>query len=264
MSYLIDVLDASLRLLSHIAEHPGRGVSELAADMGLNKSRVFRMLHTLEAHRYVIHDERTDGYSLGPQAFVLGVAASEQNALVRCAQRHMLALCQAINETVILRVREGMESVCVARFETTHELRAVSNIGNRRKLGPGASGKVLLAFAPEMVRNEFMAEARRDGVSEPEIAALRAQLERVSAQGYAITKGDLVSGTMALSTPVRDASGYAVAALSISGPQSRLREMAQAPLLDRLRACSHAISTELGGDVRSDHGALMRPVRGRA
>lgn len=258
MSYLIDVLDASLKLLSHIAEHPGRGVTELATDIGLNKSRAFRMLHTLEAHRYVIHDERTDGYSLGPQAFVLGVAAAEQNALVRCAQRHMLALCQTLNETVILRVREGMESVCVARFETTHELRSVSNVGNRRELGPGASGKVLLAFAPEMVRNEYLATMRRNGATEGEVAGLQSQMDLAARQGYAVTEGELVNGTMALSMPVRDASGYAIAALSVSGPQGRMRDIASAHSIERIRVCSNAISTELGGHV-APIAAAVRP-----
>ncbi|WP_148028638.1 helix-turn-helix domain-containing protein, partial [Burkholderia pseudomallei] len=111
MNYIVDAVDSALKLLSFVAEHPHLGVTELASKLGINKSRTYRMLCTLELHRFVVQDARTSTYALGPQAFVIGVAAAQQNALVRAAQRHMLALSQAINETVVLRVREGLETV---------------------------------------------------------------------------------------------------------------------------------------------------------
>ena len=117
-TYIVDAVDSALKLLTYVAEHPNLGVTELASQLGINKSRTYRMLCTLELHRFVVQDPRTSTYALGPQAFVIGVAASQQNALVRAAHRHMLALNQAINETIVLRVR-GLESVCVARCETT-------------------------------------------------------------------------------------------------------------------------------------------------
>ena len=80
---------------------------------------------------------------------MVGVAAAAQDAVVRTAHRHMLLLNQQVNETVILRVREGQETVCVARCETSHEMRIIGRVGNRRPLWYGAAGKVLLAFAPQ-------------------------------------------------------------------------------------------------------------------
>ena len=99
-TYIVDAVDSALKLLTYVAEHPNLGVTELASQLGINKSRTYRMLCTLELHRFVVQDPRTSTYALGPQAFVIGVAASQQNALVRAAHRHMLALNQAINETI--------------------------------------------------------------------------------------------------------------------------------------------------------------------
>ncbi|WP_438366563.1 IclR family transcriptional regulator domain-containing protein, partial [Burkholderia pseudomallei] len=126
------------------------------------------------------------------QAFVIGVAAAQQNALVRAAQRHMLALSQAINETVVLRVREGLETVCVARCETTHEIRTIGSVGNRRPVGLGASGKVLLAFAPDAVRNEYFARVRKAAQGDP--LRLVEELDAISRKGYAVSVGEVTAG----------------------------------------------------------------------
>ncbi|MBF3561637.1 IclR family transcriptional regulator, partial [Burkholderia pseudomallei] len=192
MNYIVDAVDSALKLLSFVAEHPHLGVTELASKLGINKSRTYRMLCTLELHRFVVQDARTSTYALGPQAFVIGVAAAQQNALVRAAQRHMLALSQAINETVVLRVREGLETVCVARCETTHEIRTIGSVGNRRPVGLGASGKVLLAFAPDAVRNEYFARVRKAAQGDP--LRLVEELDAISRKGYAVSVGEVTAG----------------------------------------------------------------------
>lgn len=245
MTYVVDAVDHSLRLLTFVAEHPGLGVTELATKLGLNKSRTYRMLYTLEQHRFVVQDTRSATYSLGVQAFVVGVAAAQQNTLVRSAHRHMLALSQSINETVVLRVREGLETICVARCETSHQVRAVGAVGNRRPVNSGASGKVLLAFASDAVRAEYLAGMERPPGA-PTVEQIVDELAVVTHNGYAVSIGEVTTGAAAIAVPVRDLSGAAIAAVSISGPQARIG-LADVPgYLKQLLACSAAISDELG------------------
>lgn len=247
MNYIVDSVDSALKLLSYVAEHPGFGVTELANGIGINKSRAYRMLCTLELHRFVVLDARSSTYALGPQAFVLGVAAQQQNALVRAAHRHMLALNQAINETVVLRVREGLESVCVARCETTHQVRAVGAVGNRRPINTGASGKVLLAFAPEAVRADFLARMKKLPQTGEAIAlTLTEELDAVARKGYAVSVGEVTAGAVAIAVPVRDMTANVIASLSVSGPEMRISRIEIPDYLERLTACSRTISAELG------------------
>lgn len=245
MTYIVDAVDNALKLLSHIAEHPGLGVTELSTQLGINKSRTYRMLCTLELHRFVAQDAQTAGYALGPQAFVLGVAATQQNTLVRSANRHMLALNQAINETIVLRVREGFETVCVARCETSHQIRAVGAVGNRRPVSSGASGKVLLALAPDAVRSEYLARLKKTPDA-PNLIDVVEALDAVVRKGYAVSLGEVTPGAVAISVPVRDMSGAAVAAVAISGPETRIGRTEIPDLLERVLACADAISAELG------------------
>jgi DNA-binding IclR family transcriptional regulator len=244
-NYIVDSVDSALKLLCHVAEHPGLGVTELANRVGLNKSRAYRMLCTLEIHRLVVQEARSASYSLGPQAFVIGVAAAQQNTLVRCAQRHMLALNQALNETIVLRVRETLESVCVARCEARHDIRTVGVLGNRRPLNSGASGKVLLAFAPDDVKTEFLAQQKRLP-QPPDLGKLVEELEAIARKGYAVSVGEVTRGAVAIAVPISSPGGGTVGSLSISGPQIRIGQAEIPDYLERLQACSEAISGELG------------------
>lgn len=244
-NYIVHSVDSALKLLNHVAEHPGLGVTELSTRIGLNKSRAYRMLCTLESHRLIVQEPRTSTYALGPQAFVIGVAAAQQNTLVRCAQRHMLGLNQAINETVVLRVREALETVCVARCETTHEIRTIGSIGNRRPLNAGASGRVLLAFAPEEIRTEYLAGLKRLP-QPPDLTKVIEEIETVARKGYSVSVGEVTKGAVAISVPVHDVTGATVAALSVSGPQMRISQVEIPDYLERLQACSRTISAELG------------------
>ncbi|OMG74302.1 IclR family transcriptional regulator [Burkholderia ubonensis] len=245
MTYIVDAVDSALKLLTYVAEHPNLGVTELASQLSINKSRTYRMLCTLELHRFVVQDPRTSTYALGPQAFVIGVAASQQNAIVRAAHRHMLALNQAINETVVLRVREGLETVCVARCETTHAIRAVGSVGNRRPIHFGASGKVLLAFAPDVVRDEFFVQMRKRGqaADQPKFAD---ELDAIARKGYAVSSGEVTPGTVGIAVPVRDLTGATLASVSVTGPELRVSHADIPDYIERLQACSQAISAELG------------------
>ena len=53
-TYIVDAVDSALKLLTYVAEHPNLGVTELASQLGINKSRTYRMLCTLELHRFVV------------------------------------------------------------------------------------------------------------------------------------------------------------------------------------------------------------------
>ena len=113
--YTVAAVDHALALLLLVAHSPGLGVSELAARSGNTKARTFRLLYTLEQRRLVQRRGRTAAYWLDVQALYLGIAAQEQVDLVRLARPYLLNLAAACNENVQIRVRDGLESVCVDR-----------------------------------------------------------------------------------------------------------------------------------------------------
>jgi DNA-binding IclR family transcriptional regulator len=71
-------------------------------------------------------------------------------------------------------------------------------------------------------------------------------LEKVRLQGYAINAEELVEGMRAIAAPIFNHAGKAIAALSISGPTSRLTLERIGRLVTVLKEACEAISERLG------------------
>jgi DNA-binding IclR family transcriptional regulator len=250
MDNIIESIDLALKLLSFVAEHPGMDVPVLSARFGLNKSRTYQMLNTLEAHLFVAQDTPSGRYFLGPQAFVLGVAAARQSTLVRLAEKPMQDLHRVIGESIVLRVRQDLESVCIARCEREDSRFSIEAVGNRRSIFAGAAGKVLLAFAPEPVRSAFLMQYKQ--TASDERMTIVQELDAVARNHYAISAGDVVPGAVAMAVPVRDALGDVVASLSIAGSGERINSDRVADYLSRLRAVSAALTDAMTQVARAN------------
>jgi DNA-binding IclR family transcriptional regulator len=248
MSYIVEAVDEAIKLLFIVAAEPGLGVTEIARRAGITKPRAFRLLSTLEARDLVRRQGPAAAYALGLQALHLGAAAHGQIDLVRLAEGPIAALGAELNETIALRVRDALETVCVARWESTHSLRVHGEVGHRRPLHAGASSKLLLAFAPDDVFERVLSEERRRYTPNTPVSkvALQAEIETIRRQGHAVSVGERAPDTAAVAVPIVDSAGEVVAALSVSAPTTRLGEDRLPKVLQALHRQAAVISRGLG------------------
>ena len=141
MDYTVDAVDKAIGLLNLVAQFPDLGVTELAKRSGNTKARAFRLLGTLELNGLVQRDANA-AYRLGNHMLYLGAAAKEQLSIVRVSSAIFDDMVRECNEGIQIRIREGTDSVCIARRDSTHDVRSLTAIGNRRPLYLGASGKL--------------------------------------------------------------------------------------------------------------------------
>lgn len=248
MEYTVAAVDEALGLLILVADHPGLGVTELAKRSGNTKARAFRLLCTLEQRGFVQRSGDAATYRLGHKSLLIGLAAREQVSLVHLAEKYMVRLGERFNENVQVRVRDGLHSLCVARWETTHELRIRSDIGHPRPLYAGASGKVLLAYAPEEIRQAVLSsEMERFTPSTiHQRSKLSQDLAKIKAQGYSISIGEVVPEVVAVAAPVWDSAGIVNATLSIAVPASRAPAEGLELLAQEVVKSATELSRELG------------------
>ncbi len=245
--YTVAAVQEALAILMHVAQCPGLGATELAKRSGNTKMRTFRLLSTLEQSGFVQRSKDSAIYGLGHMALLLGVAAKEQVTLVRAAEPHLEALSRRFNEGVQLSVRDGNQVVCVAKVDSTHDVRIHTEVGRRRPLHAGASGKVLLAFAPAELRSAVLDDEleRYTPTTIVSKAKLTKELNNIRASGIATSHGEIVPDAVAMAAPVHDPYGSVVGALGMSMPSSRapadLAKYAQA-----VRAAADSLSAELG------------------
>jgi IclR family KDG regulon transcriptional repressor len=224
MSYTVDAVSKAIELLFLVAQHGDLGVTELAKRSGNTKARAFRLLTTLEESGLVQRKMPLATYTLGYGALVLGTAAQGQLSLVNIAGQLLEQVGRACNESVLVRVRDGLETVCIAWWDAPHAVRIHSQLNDRRSLGVGASGKLLLAHAPEDVQERMLA-GTHEAFTENTITGrkeLEAELAKILEQGVSVSISERSPGTLAIAAPIHDAGGTVVASLSMTAPTTRV------------------------------------------
>ena len=86
-------------------------------------------------------------------------------------------------------------------------------------------------------------------------ARLRAELDEVRAARFATAIDELELGLAAIAAPVRGPGGEVVAALSITGPTTRMTPARIAELKPTLIAEALQLSRRLGNDDQGEHAA---------
>jgi DNA-binding IclR family transcriptional regulator len=212
-------IDRAAELLVRVVESARPlGVGELATLSQLPKSTTSRLVGSLERHGLV---ERTTGGRLlraGP--VLLRFARQDgQQALAAAAEPALDLLVGATAETINLAVPSPLGADHLAQRDGEHFVGVTNWVGRRVPHHVAANGKVFMAYGAVGIPDRLERFTAHTIVDRSD---LEADLAAVRARGYATAIDELELGLAAMAAPVRGAGGQVVAALSISGPVSRL------------------------------------------
>ena len=194
------------------------GVTEIARSLGVHKSTASRLAATLERAGFLLRSGKR--YRLGVEIIRLGTLALRSTDIVTTMQPAMEKLSQRTGETINLAVPAGPDILNVAEVPSTYILSCSGGwIGRRTKPHAVANGKVLLAYGAIPASRHLERYTEHTITT---IAALNEELAAVRRDGYAKAVAELEDGLVAVASPVFDARGACVAALSVSGPSYRM------------------------------------------
>lgn len=236
-----------LRILA-AGQDIGVRVTDIAEQAELNRSTVHRMLRALVEEDLAEQVAATRRYVLGREATLLGLARRSVFRIRAVADPYLHSLCLKSGDSVFLTIRSGADSICVDRKTGTHPIQLLSvEIGVRRPLGVGVGGLVLLAFLPEAESGQFLRknEARlaAHGISRHVIDDRIAVARK---KGYAYTDVGVLRGTRAVSLPVLNTDGRAIAAVTVSSMAARLTPARVLDVVNLMRAQVEGIARSLG------------------
>ena len=208
-------------------------VTEIAASLGVHKSTASRLAGVLERAGLLTRSGRR--FRLGLEVIRLGTLAMRSLDFVASMQPAMEKLSQQTGETVNLAVPDGQQVLNVAEVPSTFILNSSGGwIGRRTTPHAVANGKVLMAYGAIPIPQHLQRYTAQTITSRD---ALSAELKTIRMNGYATAVAELEEGLVAVASPVLDASGTCVAALSVSGPAFRMPPES----LDKLgRLCAEA------------------------
>ncbi|HXV92070.1 MAG TPA: IclR family transcriptional regulator [Pseudonocardia sp.] len=217
-------------------------LSELARRSGVPKASVHRLCQELVEWGLLERAGRGSGYRLGLLLFEMGQRVSRQRLVRDAAVRPMEALVAFAGATAHLGIADGHDVLYVEKLPGPRPVEAPSTVAGRLPLHVTATGKVLLAFGPPDLLHEVLAAGPRRNTPRTLVAPalLRAQLERVRAEGLAIEVEETRLGYASMAAPVSDGTEV-VAALSLTAPTNLdLRRFEPA-----LRSAAAAVSRAL-------------------
>jgi DNA-binding IclR family transcriptional regulator len=240
-------------LKAFTSERPSLRLPELTTVAGLNKTTTYRLLSALVVEGLLERAPETGEYRLGPELLALGSRALGATALRAAARAELQALAYATRETATLEVLVGRDVLILDEAAGDHVVASMPSLGTRWPAHATSTGKVLLAHLPEAALDSLLEmpleAATPRTVVDP--VALRRELARVRARGWALSSEELEAGFVAVGAPVRGIAGEVVAAISVGGPKSRLNQERAREILRSLPAVTARISARLG--ARESH-----------
>jgi DNA-binding IclR family transcriptional regulator len=202
------------------ADKPSMSVIELQKKVRLSRPTLYRLLHTLVAKGLV----RADGE---PQRFALDYGVAQlwhvwMSALdaTAVAQPIITRLRDQTGETAALYVLRDNLRACVLEMTSLHVLSITQGVGRSEHVSRGASGKAILAFM-----NDGMAASAMQTLPQgTNRKSLLEDLAKVRQDGFAVSRGEVIIGAVAIAAPVFDRSGHVVGSIGVAGPQARINE----------------------------------------
>jgi DNA-binding IclR family transcriptional regulator len=244
--YYVEAVGRALDILETFGKDEGLTLKAISDQVGLGRSRAFRLLHTLAERGYVERTSDGRGYSLGRKLFER--AAFVRRTIRQTALPLMHKLHERFNETVNLGILDNHEIVYIEMLESTHPFRMVAAIGTRSPVHACALGKAMAAFLPEPEATALLANANLTKLTErtnTDAAKLGRELGRVRKYGYALDIEETESGVACVGGPILDRGGWPAAGISVSGPANRILGW-QREIADAVVSASIDISRGLG------------------
>lgn len=248
----VKALDKGIAVLNLLSKSKGQVLTDLALEAGMPMSTTHRMLVTLLKHEFVRFNAETDRWSIGPRLFEIGQSFAQSRDVISVSRPRMHALMLESGETVSLALADREEVIFVAQVETEASIRAFFPPGERGPLHASGCGKAIIATWPDQ---QIIGTLNRLGMQKftdrtiITLAGFMDEVAKIRQHGWSTNDGEHTSGMRCAAAPIFDATGRAIAAMSISGPSDRVPYSALPSLGELIRYAAKEITMVLGGQT---------------
>jgi IclR family KDG regulon transcriptional repressor len=211
---IFDILDL---FVTHGSE---LGISQVAKQIGINKSTSSRIMATLETVDVLKKNPETQKYRLNVKILELAKVMLSSIDLKSLAKPYLKELNARTAELIQIHVLEGDRRLVLDWIDSTRPIRRVTDkVHMYGPLHAGAPGKLLLANLPDNKINEILERVGLPAYTAHTITnknELVQGLDLIRKKGVVFSMGEHREFMYTVSAPIRNHLGEVIAALSIS------------------------------------------------
>jgi DNA-binding IclR family transcriptional regulator len=263
--YAVPGLERGLNIL-RLFNRSRRAISppDMARELGIPRSTVFRLVQTLEAMGFLERVENGHDYALGAAVLTLGFEYLGSLDLVELTGPVLARLRDRTGGSAHLAIRRGTEVIYLSRHASRAAISSSVNVGTALPAHATVMGRVMLAdLSDGELRALYAGQAltRFTDQTPTSLAALRALLEEDRRRGYAASTAFFERGVSAVAAPVRDRTGRVVAAINVTAVDAALDlRVLDGEIKDHVCEAARTISTMLGAPAAGRAApAVARP-----
>ena len=147
--------------------------------------------------------------------------------LAREIHPFLVELSEKTGETASLSMLEGDHAVYIDQVVSKSMIRGQPRIGLHLGLHCNSGGKLLLSGLPDHKIEEFITSHTLEKKTDKTITdsqKLRREIQKIREQGYATDDEEVEPGGRCVAAPLMDKNGRIIAAISVMGPTTRIRQ----------------------------------------
>jgi IclR family acetate operon transcriptional repressor len=260
-------LEKTFDLLEKIGLSPdGLEPQQLAVQMGLPRSTLYRLLRLLIERGMVRRDGISNRYRLGFRYLEMVRGAWLEPDLVAAASFELRSLRDLTGETAYLAVREGDQVLSLERCDGAHSHRSAAAMGQNKPMYCTGQGKAILSAMPDAERRDLIKRMQLVPLTPLTITdkqRLAIEVDVTRARGYAIDDEEIALGIRCVAAPVVDASGHVRGALSIAGPAYRLDRERLELIGPEVAASAQRVGSQLAVRHNPSNPDVLQPLSDR-
>jgi IclR family KDG regulon transcriptional repressor len=202
----VPAIDKCFTILTLMAESKRPfGYNEMVKILGLNKSTVYNILHTLDD--LGVLEKGPDGlFRLGPRLFILGTAAAGGSELIKTVHPYLETINHDFKLSSFFGILSGRDVIILDKADQAQRIKISTEIGMRIPVFAGVAGKALLSQLPETEIDEILSQntpKRFTSKSITDTAAYKTEILSVKEAGIAYDREEYIEGLIAVAVPLR-------------------------------------------------------------
>lgn len=241
---MIQSLARGIEILSIIRKKGSVTIVELAADLGVDKSTVSRLISTLKQYDMIYVDPVSKKYRLGFRVLYLSEGVKNHYSIATIARPYLHKICEEMNESVHLAAMGNRKIYIIDQVLSKREYNLSAQVGMIEAWHCSSVGKCVLAYKPQSFIDEILQDYDYKAYTPKTITnreRLEAELRQIKAQGYALDDEEVTAGVRCIAVPVFF-YGSVRCCIGISAPKDQITPQT----IHRYTACMKKYCRQMG------------------